>query len=191
MYHSRNKIDDTYLPYIEGKDVKRYFLTWSGEYIKYGPNLAAMRDPMIFSKPRILVRQIPNKSDYAIDGIYVEKRVINDLNSMVITNIQNISPLVLLGFINSKPMTLWFLMRFDKFQRRLFPQFKVNELGQFPLPDIGTEIQNNIESLVKIIMQKAKNNDDYSKENTKVDELVMTAFGLDEKEKETVRKFEF
>ena len=42
-----------------------------------------------------------------------------------------------------------------------------------------------------IIMQKAKNSDDYSKENTKVDELVMTAFGLDEEEKETVRKFEF
>ena len=68
---------------------------------------------------------------------------------------------------------------------------KVNELEQFPVPDISTEIQNSIESLVMIIMQKAKNSDDYSKENTKVDELVMTAFGLDEEEKETVRKFEF
>lgn len=191
IYHSDNRLDDTYLPYVEGKDVKRYNLTWSGQYIKYGPNLAAMRDPQIFKNPRILVRQIPDKSNYAIDGTYVKEQVINDLNSMVITNIQNISPLVLLGFINSKPMTLWFLMRFDKFQRRLFPQFKINELEQFPIPNMDNQLQNDIETLVKLIMQKAKSGDNYSEENSKVDELVMTAFGLNSAEKEAVRKFEF
>lgn len=189
--HSKVKLNDSYLPYVDGNNVKRYELTWNGEYIEYSDRLAEPRKSTNFEMPRILIRQIPSKSVYSIDGVYVDTPVINDLNSMVIENINTISPLVLLGFINSKPMTLWFLMRFDKFQRRLFPQFKVNELEQFPVPDISTEIQNSIESLVMIIMQKAKNSDDYSKENTKVDELVMTAFGLDEEEKETVRKFEF
>lgn len=137
------------------------------------------------------MRQIPSKSVYSIGGVYVDTPIINDLNSMVIEDVHNISPLTLLGFINSKPMTLWFLMRFDKFQRRLFPQFKINELAQFPIPKMDKQMQNDIEALVKSIMEKAKCEDDYSEENSKVDELVMTAFGLNDVEKEAIRKFEF
>ena len=191
IYHSLKKLDRTYLPYIEGKDVKRYLLKWSGEYIKYGSNLAAMRDPQIFLKPRILVRQIPSKTTYAIEGCYVEKRVINDLNSMIITNIKNIDPLALLGLINSKPLTLWFLMRFDKFQRQVFPQFKINELSEFPIPKLGIELQSKIATNVRRIQELIKSNKSYYEENIQIDELVMTAFGLNDVEKESVRKFEF
>lgn len=190
IYHSNSKIDDSYLPYIEGKDVKRYTLTWSGEYIKYGKNLAAMRTPELFIGPRILVRQIPTKSIYSIEGTYTDKHIINDLNSMIITNISKIEPLALLGIINSKLMTLWFLMRFDKFQRRLFPQFKVNELEQFPIPNLETSLQEKIVVLVKSIMTKEKTKENCESENAKIDELVMTAFGLNDQEKESVRKFE-
>lgn len=165
IYHSTLKVDDTYVPYIEGKDVKRYLLGWSGEYIKYGPNLAAMRDPELFIGPRILVRQIPTKSIYSIESTYADSHIINDLNSMIISDIHTIHPLALLGILNSKIETLWFLMHFDKFQRRLFPQFKVNELAQFPIPDLNTADQNKIADLVKVIMKKAQSRQDYSKEN--------------------------
>ena len=191
IYHSKLKRDKSYKPYVEGKDVERYNLSWSGEYIKYGDNLAAKRDPNIFINPHILVRQIPAKSTYAIDATYVNNPFINDLNSMIITNFRGIKPLALLGVINSKPLTLWFLMRFDKFQRRLFPQFKINELELFPIPTMDQRIQNEIDKLVYAIMNKAKVGKDYSKENTKVDELVMTAFGLNDDEKESIRRFEF
>ena len=191
VYHSKSKKDDSYKPYVQGKDVERYNLNWSGEYIKYGDNLAAKRDPNIFLNPHILVRQIPVRSTYAIDATYVNKQIINDLNSMIITNIRGIKPLALLGVINSKPLTLWFLMRFDKFQRRIFPQFKINELELFPIPNMNKEMQNSISFLVKEIMNKVKDNQNYDNENKEVDELVMIAFGLTEEEKETVRKFEF
>ena len=191
IYHSTLKVDDTYVPYIEGKDVKRYLLGWSGEYIKYGPNLAAMRDPELFIGPRILVRQIPTKSIYSIESTYADSHIINDLNSMIISDIHTIHPLALLGILNSKIETLWFLMHFDKFQRRLFPQFKVNELAQFPIPDLNTADQNKIADLVKVIMKKAQSRQDYSKENEEVDELVMDAYGLTDEEKQEVRDFSF
>lgn len=189
--HSKSKLSNLYFPYIDGNNVKRYVLTWNGEYIEYSDRLAEPRKSTNFEIPRILVRQIPSKSVYSIGGVYVDTPIINDLNSMVIEDVHNISPLTLLGFINSKPMTLWFLMRFDKFQRRLFPQFKINELAQFPIPKMDKQMQNDIEALVKSIMKKAKCEDDYSEENSKVDELVMTAFGLNDVEKEAIRKFEF
>lgn len=171
--------------------MKRYELTWNGEYIEYSDRLAEPRRSTNFEMPRILVRQIPSKSVYSINGVYLDAHVINDLNSMVIEDITDINPLALIGFVNSKPMTLWFLMRFDKFQRRLFPQFKVNELAEFPIPKTNKDIQNKIADNVRKIQDLIKNNKPYSNENTIVDELVMTAYGLSEEEKESVRKFEF
>lgn len=189
--HSKEKINELYVPYVDGNNVKRYELTWNGEYIEYSDRLAEPRRSTDFSIPRILVRQIPSKSVYSIDGVYVNTKIINDLNSMVIEDIKGINPLTLLGFLNSKPLTLWFLIRFDKFQRRLFPQFKVNELSQFPLAKIDLDLQNKIAYLVKSIMDKAERGEDYSKENTEVDDLVMIAFDFSDDEKESIRKFEF
>ena len=190
IYHSAQKLDDTYIPYVDGNNVSRYLLTWNGEYIKYGENLAEPRKSTNFKEPRILVRQIPSKSAYSINGVFTEDTIINDLNSMVIENIK-IKPLALLGIINSKIETLWFLMHFDKFQRRLFPQFKVNELAQFPVPDLNSEEQDKIADKVSVIMSKAQSKQDYSKENLEVDELVMEAYGLTEEEKQEVRDFTF
>lgn len=191
IYHSTEKKDDTYRPYIDGNNVSRYGLSWNGEYIKYGPNLAAMRDPSLFKGERILVRQIPSKGDYSIEATVTDSDIINDRNSMIIKGFKEVEPLALLGVINSKLLTLWFLIRFDKFQRRIFPQFKINELELFPVPKMDKNIQNKIASLVKVIINKVKNKTDYSKENKDVDELVMMAFELSEDEKKSVRKFEF
>ena len=192
IYHSKKKIDDTYLPYLDGENVNRYLLTWNGEYVKYGPNLAAMRDPALFNGPRILVRQIPEKSTYSIDATFTDEIIINDLNSMIITNIQGIPILALLGIVNSKLITLWFLMKFDKFQRRLFPQFQVNELAQFPIPPLNDKDKvEAIAELVKVIMDKKKKQEDVDEENNRVDELVMDLFKLSEADKQSIRNFTF
>lgn len=42
----------------------------------------------------------------------------------------------LLGLLNSRLLTFWFDHKFDKFQRAIFPQFKVNELATFPIRTI-------------------------------------------------------
>ncbi|NRN77743.1 hypothetical protein IMAU50019_02011 [Lactobacillus helveticus] len=150
-----------------------------------------MRDPILFEGKRILVRQIPSKKVYSIEAMVTNADLINDRNSMIIKDFNKIKPLALLGILNSKIETLWFLMHFDKFQRRLFPQFKVNELAQFPVPDLNSEEQDKIADKVSVIMSKAQSKQDYSKENLEVDELVMEAYGLTEEEKQEVRDFTF
>lgn len=193
IYHAREKLDDSYRPYLDGENVSRYKLTWNGEYIKYGANLAAPRDKKYFETPRILVRQIPSKSTYAVEAVYTNSDFINDLNSMVITDIQ-VNPSYLLGVLNSRLISLWFFMKFDKFQRRLFPQFKVNELGDFPIPDATDSQQEEVAQLVEQLIEEMKKDSLETKKitqlNLKIDDLVMDLFGLTEEEKQTVRDFE-
>ncbi|WP_247930102.1 DUF7149 domain-containing protein [Streptococcus mitis] len=193
IYHTREKLDDSYRPYLDGENVSRYKLTWNGEYIKYGANLAAPRDKKYFETPRILVRQIPSKSTYAVEAVYTNSDFINDLNSMVITDIQ-VNPFYLLGVLNSRLISLWFFMKFDKFQRRLFPQFKVNELGDFPIPDATDSQQEEVAQLVEQLIEEMKKDSLETKKitqlNLKIDDLVMDLFGLIEEEKQTVRDFE-
>lgn len=192
IYHSTNRIDSSYRPYIDGENVLRYKLTWNNEFIKYGDNLAAPREKIIFDNPRILVRQIPTKSVYSIEAVYTDSDVINDLNSMIITDIK-VNPLYLLGVLNSRLISLWFFMRYDKFQRRLFPQFKVNELGEFPIPNSTKEQQDSIAILVKQLMDEMKKEQQDSelinKLNLDIDNLVMDLFDLTEDEKKIVSEF--
>jgi hypothetical protein len=136
IYHSDTKKDNNYRPYLEGRDVKRYRLDWSGQYLKYGNNLAAPRKPELFEGERILVRQIPSLPPYSINGTITTGDEVNDINSMIIIHSVNYSLKFILGIINSRLITYWFDIIFDKFQRAIFPQFKVNELEQFPIPTL-------------------------------------------------------
>ena len=142
IYHSSTKKDKNYRPYLEGKDVKRYRLDWSRQYLKYGDNLAAPRKPELFEGERILVRQIPSLPPYSINGTITIGNEVNDINSMIIINpINNYSLKFILGVINSRLITYWFDITFDKFQRAIFPQFKVNELEQFPIPTLNLSVK--------------------------------------------------
>ncbi len=137
-FHSKTKKNNSYKKYVDGKDVKRYFLGWSGEYLSYGDFLAEPRKSVPFHGPRILVRQIPSKMPYSINAIFTEKEFLNDINSMIIfSNNQEIySQYFILACLNSKLTSVWFYHAFDKFQRGIFPQFKVNELARFPIPKL-------------------------------------------------------
>ena len=191
VFHSKTKIDSYYLPYINGNNVQRYYLKPSTESIQHTDALAEPRRPTNFTEPRILVRQIPNKNEYAIDGAFADTTIINDINSMIVENTKGIDILAILGILNSKPITLWFLMKFDKFQCRLFPQFKVNELAQFPIPELTDDAEKELSTLVSEAMDKRKHGQNISKENERIDELVISAFNLNESEKQSIRDFKF
>ncbi len=184
IYHSNKEIDDTYIRYLNGRDVQRYCLSWGGEYLKYGTNLAAPRKYELFSKPRILVRQIPSKPPYSINACFTDDLILNDLNSMNIVNIKD-DPLYILGVLNSKTITFWFIHKFGKLQRGVFPQFKINELECFPIPDATDSKKNRISKLVQNLLQikKEDHSADIKALNDEIDTLVADLFRLSNEEK--------
>ncbi|EPD87533.1 type IIG restriction enzyme/methyltransferase [Streptococcus sp. HPH0090] len=191
-FHSLSKLSDEYRRYLDGENVSRYKLTWNGEWVKYGNHMARMRNPEIFKHPRILVRQIPSNKTYSIEAVLVDGDYISDVNSHIITNIE-INPYYLLGVINSKIISIWFILKFDKFQRRIFPQFKINELGEFPIPEASNSQQNSIALLVEQLMDEMKKETQDSelinKLNLDIDNLVMDLFDLTDDEKKIVSEF--
>lgn len=175
VYHSKEKLDDTYFRYLQGVDVCRYKLNWSGEYLKYGNNLAAPRKFKLFSEPRILVRQIPSKTPYCINACFVNETILNDRNSMNILDMKK-SPLFLLGLLNSKLMSFWFIHKFGKMQRGIFPQFKINELEIFPI--VNTDVDN--EMILENLVQTGIKGKDYM--DDKIDEFIYKLYNLTEDE---------
>ena len=191
VYHSNTQVDETYFPYIDGNDVKRYALTWDRkEYLKYGDNLAAPRKNWkLYSSPRILVRQIPSKPPYCINACFTDKVILNDRNSMNIINI-SCNPLYLLAVLNSRPISFWFAHKFGKLQRGLFPQFKINELASFPIPSCTNEQEVHLANLADKIMMAKRTNPfaDTSSLESEIDRLVYQLYGLTDEEIKIVEK---
>jgi tRNA1(Val) A37 N6-methylase TrmN6 len=150
VYHSKEKLNEEYIQYLDGKNVCRFRTGWSGEFLRYGKNLAATRKIELFNTPRILVRQIPSKPPYCLHACYAEDYFLNDLNSMNVVEIQ-CDPHFLLGVLNSKATSYWFIHKFGKLQRGIFPQFKINELKIFPIPEIDEVAMGKIANVSKKI----------------------------------------
>jgi hypothetical protein len=188
IYHSKRKLDKYYRPYLEGKDVRRYKIEWSGLYLKYGNNLAAPRKPELFKGERILVRQIPSLPPYSINAVITQKNYVNDINSMIIIDQRKYSLKYLLGIINSKVISYWFDITFDKFQRGIFPQFKVNELEQFPIPclDLSKKTDKDKHDRLVLLIEKINNQsipgNEFNKINQQIEKLVYELFKLTDAE---------
>jgi hypothetical protein len=188
VYHSKRQNNKDYLKYFDGKDVCRYYFGWSGEYLKYGDNLAAPRkDFRLYSTLRILVRQIPAKPPYCVHACLTDEVALNDLNSMNIINIREKAEYVL-GILNSRMVSWWFIHKFGKMQRETFPQFKVNELADFPLPSNGDKHRDEIAKLAaQILAAKRRNHDaDTTALEKNIDDLVYELYGLTPEERAIV-----
>ena len=97
----------------------------------------------------------------------------------------------MLGILNSKCLTLWIVIKLDKFQRKTFPRLVNTDVKKFPIPIASKNIEMKISNLVKSVLIKAAKNEVYANEDSQIDELVMDAYGLTEKEKQEVRDFNF
>jgi hypothetical protein len=154
-FHALTRKNKSYGKYLEGRDVMRYYLGWSGKYLSYGPWLAEMRRSVPFTGKRILVRQIPSQPPYSINAVITDEKYYHDINSMAVFSFKE-DPFYLLGILNSKLISFWFLDRFDKLQRRLFPQFKVKELASFPIAAPSNEVRNRLAQKVQEMMRLKK-----------------------------------
>ncbi|QQS51122.1 MAG: Eco57I restriction-modification methylase domain-containing protein [Bacteroidota bacterium] len=159
VYHNSTPKDKTWVKYLDGVDVSRYSLGWSGQYIKYGRNLSRPREVDLFYGDRLLVRQIPSPLPYCINACYTNEHTINDNNSMIVKLIDNTYKLkYILGVLNSSLISKWFAVKFGKLSRKIFPQFKVKELRIFPIIKASKENQITIEKFVSYILFIKNNN---------------------------------
>ena len=153
IYESDYKKDDTYRPFLEGKDINPYSITYKSRWLKYGENLAAPRNPLLFEGERILVRRIVGKT---LISSYTN---VNYVTSQLLQIVKPYDPTIskfLLGITNSNLMAYYFRKKYNR-QDKTFPEIRIYELASLPIkqPDETNEtlkfdIEMYVEQLLKL-----------------------------------------
>ena len=107
-YHFATKKNSSCGKWLEGKDVSRYILGWSGEWLSYGPWLGAPREPHFFTGPRILFREVPG-AQKRIQAVYAEQTLYHghSITPFKPKNESKADCLYVLGIVNSRLLS-WF-----------------------------------------------------------------------------------
>jgi adenine-specific DNA-methyltransferase len=186
IYDYTYKFDTDTYHYIDGKDVNRYFLKWSGTFLKYGNNLAAPRTFNIFSGKKLIIREITGKHPRTIISTYSEDTLLFNMSNIAILEKDgfNISLKFILGILNSKLMSYYFVKNTAKSVRQMFPKLILEDLRKFPIKKGSDTLQQSIVNLVEQILL-AKKSDitaETSVLESELDRLVYELYGLTEEE---------
>jgi hypothetical protein len=158
-FHANHKKDKTFKKWLEGADVSRYELGWSGEWISYGPWLAAPRDPRIFVGPRLLFREVPGshrriQTQFTDEELYYGHSVIPCLAK---SNRLDYSLLFLLCLANSHLLSFFGGIRLPNFAKAAFPKLNPSDVGDLPIRRIAfTTPADEREQLVREAKARAE-----------------------------------
>jgi type I restriction-modification system DNA methylase subunit len=143
IYDYSYKFDETTHKYLNGKDVGRYFISWSGMYLKYGENLSAPRTFNLFDNKKIIIREIAGKYPNSIIATYCEEIFLYNLSNICIIEKEDksISLKYIISILNSSIMSYYFMKNTAKSVRQMFPKLILNDLRQFPFKEINLQDQ--------------------------------------------------
>jgi CRISPR/Cas system-associated endonuclease/helicase Cas3 len=84
----------------------------------------------------------------------------------------------ILALLNSKLLSKWFAIYFGKLSRKIFPQFKINELRIFPIVKSSTKSQITIENIINQILSLKSEGKDTTALEQQIDNLVYKLYEL-------------
>ena len=184
-YNSFTKLGDDWLPLIKGGNIRRYSISWDGEFVKYGDNLSAPRKHEIFLNEKIFIRRtddnlmacIDNSSMIGVNSVHVLK----SLDKSVILQF-------ILAILNSKLLNWYF--RFENFHMVGKPLAEVKLVYVQRLPLLIAADQTWFINLVDQVLKEKKENPttDTSALEAEIDQLVYQLYGLTEEEIQLVEE---
>jgi predicted type IV restriction endonuclease len=128
--------DENSYRYLQGRDVGRYWLKWSGQWMQYGPWLSQPREIGIFSRKRILLREITSPPPHCLNATYAAEDFLNNKSVLNILHPEDKKDelMCLLGVLNSRFISLYYKQRAVKGARKIFPKVVIKNLREFPYP---------------------------------------------------------
>lgn len=175
IWHSETKKDDTYKKELKGADINRYDITWNGNlWISYGDWLAAPRNPLFFTKERILVREIISKNlfcGYTNEEFYNTPSCINIIDTKGIISLK-----FTLSILNSK-LIGWYCNKVSpKANKGLFPKILVNDIRNIPLTETKLENQQPFVKKADLMLSLSK---DLQEQSQKFQRTIQRKFELE------------
>jgi len=200
-YHADNQKDSTYRKWLAGGDVTSYDVEWSGEWISYGPWLAAPRDPKFFEGPRLLFREIPGRGK-RIQCAFAEETFYHghSITPFLLTT-KSLGLLYVLAISNSRLMSWYAQHKLSNFAKDVFPKLNPEDIKSLPVAvpepsnygamqqhdaivDLSRQLIANKEQIRaqegKAQQEQLQRKSDYL--STEIDRLVYQLYGLTEEE---------
>lgn len=178
-YDYNYKFDDNTHKYLEGKDVGRYSINWSGLYLKYGKNLASPRTLNLFEDKKIIVREITGNFPKCLISSYSEDLLLYNRSNIGIIEKNNseTSLKYIVSLLNSSLLSYYFVKNTAKSVRKLFPKIILNDLRKFPIKKISIAEQQPFIEKADLML---KLNSDLQEQSQKFQRTIQRKFELEE-----------
>ena len=138
IFDARRKLDSKTIPYLQGRDVGRYGLSWSGDFLRYGTWLSQPREIGMFTRPRILLREITAPLPYCLNATFVDALYLNNKSILNVLDPEDNEERLkaLTCVLNSRLMSAFYKAYAVKSGRKLFPKVVIRNLREFPFPKV-------------------------------------------------------
>lgn len=137
-YDYKYKFDKDTHKYLEGKDISRYLINWSNNYLKFGKHLA---EPRIFNGNKIIIREITGKYPNCVLATYTEELFLFNMSNIAILEKENstVSLRYILAILNSTLLSFYFMKNTAKAERKMFPKIILKDLRNFPIKELSQQ----------------------------------------------------
>ncbi|SNA83429.1 Eco57I restriction-modification methylase domain-containing protein [Flavobacterium psychrophilum] len=174
-YQSNIKKDETFVPYLRGKNIGFYSFEWNDDsFISYGNWLAEPREIDFFEGDRIVLRQIPSKNKLLVT--FLNEGFIIDQSVFIARFIENnLNPKYILSILGSTLMSFYFKNKYSEFDD-LFPKVKLQHFKDFPIQKIEESLQVTYINKVDFLLELNKQ---LQKQQAKVINMLQRDYGLE------------
>lgn len=188
LFHTRVADQPCCVPYLEGRDIARFSLCWSGSYLKYGPWLAEPQPLERFTSPRVIVREILSPAPQLISAVFCDQPFIYNRSALHIlgrplTSVEQLQALTAL--LNSSLISFVIIMAGRKSQRTLFPKLVNDDLRALPLPTSFAAAVPCLAELTRAAQQVKGNPTEI---DARINQAVFELFGLTASQQQTVHR---
>jgi hypothetical protein len=138
LWHSTRRESAEYSKELQGGDVERYFLEWSGVWVRYGEWVSTYLPMSVFSGPRVLIREITGRLPHTLLSTYTDEVFVHNPSVLVVLPRTNsVSPKFILAVLNSRLISLVFSHVAPKAKKGLFPKIIITDARRLPFPSIN------------------------------------------------------
>jgi SAM-dependent methyltransferase len=195
---SKENKGKTYKKILEGKDINKYTLNWSGMWINYDKDLKkqldpsmletrqsyvdfSLRDESIFNSEKLIIRQTADRPIATIDN---EGFITRHSTHLILSNSKDYSLKYVLGLINSSLMKYYYRALVPE-EGKAFAEVKAVNLKKLPIKKLSLIEQQPFIHLVDQIL--SMKNSDPSSVNIKeledqIDNMVYELYGMSQED---------
>ena len=140
-WHSDRQLSPEYTRELQGADVQHYAVHWSGTWVRYGEWVSTYLPMSVFTGPRVLVREITGKPPHVLLAAYTDDTFVHNPSALVVLpRPSSVSAKFVLGLLNSRAMSAFFLQVAPKARKGLFPKIIITDARRLPMPDMDLSL---------------------------------------------------